>query len=199
MSKACKIIGLIVMLAGGLMILSSLILLIFTSIIDSEASAFCEHVVVELNQEIEQISSEVELEQVLIPSQTQSIEISGEIYVGVLSIPDLGLELPIQEELTYANMKNTPCVYSGSVIFGDLIIGAHNYSSHFGNIYQLKTGSKIYFTDISGVVTEYLVVDSEIVYETEVEYLENHGEWDLTLFTCNVDNTERIIIRCIEI
>lgn len=66
-------------------------------------------------------------------SETPASSIERE-YLGVLTIPALGLELPVQTEWSKANLKVSPCRQCGSTAGGDLVIAAHNYKSHFGRL-----------------------------------------------------------------
>ena len=77
-------------------------------------------------------------------------EVEGISYVGVISIPALELELPVISSTTPANLQIAPCRYTGSAYLDDLVIGAHNYSTHFGRIKDLSYGDCITFTDMDG-------------------------------------------------
>jgi sortase A len=124
------------------------------------------------------------------------IEIDGSIYAGILSIPGLSVELPVYDELSYDNLKNSPCRYKGSVKKGNIIIAAHNYSSHFGGIPQMITGDVICFTDAAGYVREYSVIQTETMNGNDVAAMENGSEeWDLTIFTCSISGVNRIAVR----
>ena len=70
-------------------------------------------------------------------SETPASSIERE-YLGVLTIPALGLELPVQTEWSKANLKVSPCRQCGSTAGGDLVIAAHNYKSHFGRLSSLS-------------------------------------------------------------
>ena len=54
--------------------------------------------------------------------------------IGTLKIPALHLELPVLSEWSYPLLRKAPCRYAGSAYKGNLVIAAHNYSSHFGQI-----------------------------------------------------------------
>ena len=73
-------------------------------------------------------------------------QIDGHSYVATLEIPDLDLTLPIMSQLTMPKLKIAPCRYEGTVYKQDLIIGAHNYDSHFGRLKTLSYGSQIWLT-----------------------------------------------------
>lgn len=122
--------------------------------------------------------------------------INGRDYIGVLYIDELGLELPVLSELTYPGLRKSPCRYKGSAYEGNLIIAAHNYKTHFGNIKSLTPGSVVRLVDIDDNEFRYVVQTMETLSGTAVEEMESGG-WDLSLFTCNYGGTARITIRCL--
>ena len=122
-------------------------------------------------------------------------EIDGVKYVGCLSIPELELNLPIALECSNKNLKISPCRYFGSSKSDNLVIAAHNYSSHFGSIKSLKTSDEVVFTDMDGLATRYAVTAVEVLNPTAVKDMTS-GEYDLTLFTCTYDGENRVTVRC---
>ena len=139
---------------------------------------------------------EVEIPDYLLnPDMEMPVEkIDGIDYIGVLRIPTLELELPIISEWSYQKLKIAPCRYSGSAYQDDLIIAAHNYNSHFGNLKNLREGDTATFTDMDGNVFTYEMVELEILQPTDIEGMES-GEWDLTLFTCTIGGSSRVTAR----
>ena len=132
---------------------------------------------------------------VLCPEMEMPLEtINGMDYIGVLQIPSLELELPIASEWNYPNLKTAPCRYSGSAYLNNMIICAHNYSSHFGKLKNLSEEDVATFTDMAGNVFIYKMVERETLNPTDIEEMED-GDWDLTLFTCTVGGKTRVTIR----
>lgn len=121
--------------------------------------------------------------------------VGGRPYIGVLSVPVLGLELPVIQEWNYQDLRVAPCRYVGSVYSGDLVIAAHNYISHFGNLKRLQTGDQIIFTDMEGNVFYYEVAVLETLEPTAVDEMTS-GDWDLSLFTCTIGGQLRVTVRC---
>ena len=128
-------------------------------------------------------------------SYMPTLVLDDKIYVAILSIPALDLELPVMNVLTTPNLKVAPCLYRGSIYQNDIIIGAHNFSSHFGNLKSLKIGDRVILTDMEGNEFSYQVTETEILEKTAIDEL-TAGEWDLTLFTCTYGGEQRVIIRC---
>lgn len=123
------------------------------------------------------------------------IEIDGYDYIGYLSIPSLGLELPVMADWSYPQLKIAPCRYAGSVDTDDLVIAAHNYSRHFGNIKNLSVKDVVYFTDMSGMVSSYEVAETDILPPAAVDEMTDSG-YALTLFTCTYGGGNRVTVRC---
>ena len=123
------------------------------------------------------------------------VVIDGYAYIGYLSIPSLGLELPVMSEWDYTRLKIAPCRYAGSVKTDNLVIAAHNYRRHFGPIKKLAIGDEVYFTDVDGIVFCYEVVEMVTLSPTAVEEM-SAGDYDLTLFTCTYGGQSRVTVRC---
>lgn len=127
------------------------------------------------------------------------VEIDGYYYIGTLSIPSLGLELPIMYEWSYPGLRIAPGRYSGAVSSGDLIICGHNYERHFGNLKYLESGAEIVFTDVTGNAFCYEVSEIVTLQPTAVDELlsQENGEWNLTLVTCTIGGQTRVTVRCV--
>ncbi len=133
-----------------------------------------------------------------VSSDMTVVEIDGYGYIGYLSIPALGLELPIMSEWDYSRLKMAPCRYTGSVKTGDLVICGHNYTEHFGSLKSLLPGDDVYFTDMDGEMMSFEVVTVEILKPTEISEMIESG-YDLTLFTCTYGGAKRVTVRCQEV
>lgn len=131
------------------------------------------------------------------PGMEMPVEmINGNAYIGVLELPTLGLELPVMSEWSYSKLKVAPCRYKGSAYSHNLIILAHNYSTHFGTLKDLGIGDPVTFTDADGNVFRYEVLELETLMPSAIEEMES-GDWDLTLFTCTVGGQSRVTVRCV--
>ena len=98
---------------------------------------------------------------------------------------------------SYPKLRIAPCRYAGSAYQGNLILSAHNYSSHFGQIGTLQAGDRVTFTDVDGNVFLYSVAKIQILQPGDVEEMLSGG-WALTLFTCTLGGRTRVTVRCEE-
>ena len=130
------------------------------------------------------------------PVQVMSVvEIDGYGYIGFLGIPSLELELPVMADWTYPQLQIAPCRYAGSTFTDDLVVMAHNYPKHFGQLRDMRAGDLVTFTDMDGQTTEYTVAALDVLSPTAVEDMTS-GDYDLTLFTCTYGGQSRIAVRC---
>ena len=123
------------------------------------------------------------------------ITANGRNCIGTLEIPAQSLNLSVMENWTYERLRYAPCRYSGSAYTGNLILCAHNYTSHFGGLASLEPGSQVQFTDGDGNVFRYEVTAMEILQPDQTEAMQQ-GDWDLTLFTCTLGGESRVTVRC---
>ena len=127
-----------------------------------------------------------------------SISVGSEAYVGILDIPALRLSLPVNEVWSMTKLRRTPCRYWGSAETGNLVIAAHNYKNHFANLSALINGDEVIFTSADGIRYEYVVKEITTVKPEESEKL-IFSEYELTLFTCTYDGTERVVVSCSQV
>ena len=115
--------------------------------------------------------------------------------LGILTLPELGLRLPVLADCTEELLRVAPCRFWGEPEEGGWIVAGHNYRDHFGSLSALEPGDEASFSPLSGEELCYRVAALETVGASDWEAL-SAGEWDLTLFTCNLDMTKRIAVRC---
>ena len=123
--------------------------------------------------------------------------IDGEKYIGVISIPSVGINLAVQADYSLEKLKNAPGRYSGDVIDGSIIICAHNYEGHFGSLKYAEEGDKAYFTDVRGLTYSYKITSSILVDGYDIEKMNKDDGWDMTLFTCTYSGRQRQTLRLV--
>ena len=191
------------MIIGLLFLTAALSIVVYNIQTSVEAAKSAENVLSQLEEVIEKEKpSEDTTEEPVVPDyilnpemNMPEKEIDGMKYIGTLSLPSLDLELPINSEWSYPGLKISPCRYSGSVYLNNMVIAAHNYIRHFGNIKNLAIGDRVIFTDMNGNRFFYTVADIEILSPYAVEEMMG-GEWDLSLFTCTVGGQARVTVHC---
>lgn len=197
------------LLLGSALMLAAVCLYVYDRLEDARAGAQATSVVSQLRQS-QSIAAVSETEQPAdsaesLPtedaesesesaSETPASSIERE-YLGVLTIPVLGLELPVQTEWSKANLKVSPCRQCGSVEGGDLVIAAHNYKSHFGRLGSLSEGDEVRFALQNGAEAVYAVERVATISPDEPEAL-REGGCPLVLYTCTPGGKARVAVYC---
>lgn len=119
----------------------------------------------------------------------------GYTLLGSISVPSVGIRLPVLDQWSEDMLKIAPCRYLGSLSGGDMVIMGHNYKSHFNPLHRIEVGAEVEFENTIGRVFRFRVAKIEYLHRTEGEKLPN-GEYPLTIFTCTPGGLERIIVRC---
>lgn len=127
--------------------------------------------------------------------EMQVLQIDGTDYLGLISIPSVGIETPVIGELTDPNLNLAPCLYSGSYLEDSMVVGGHNYAGHFSPLPQVAVGDTVSFQDVNGRRFDYQVAALETLKGDDVDRMLEEG-WDLTLFTCTYSGAERVTVRC---
>lgn len=120
-------------------------------------------------------------------------KVNGHEYIGTLSIPSLGLKVPVQRNWSYENLSVSPCRYSGSAYAGNLAIIAHTY--HFGKLSSLALDATVTFTDMENNVFRYVVREKNTISPNDANEIA-HSSYDLTLVTCTLSGTKRVAVYC---
>ena len=120
-------------------------------------------------------------------------KVNGHEYIGTLSIPSLGLKVPVQRNWSYENLSVSPCRYSGSAYSDNLTIIAHTY--HFGKLSSLALDATITFTDMENNVFRYVVREINTISPNDANEIAHSG-YELTLVTCTLSGTKRVAVYC---
>ena len=198
--------GTICILLGVALLLGALALFLRNTREDSMAGEAAEILLPQLIEQIETRAETVEkplAPAVDIPEELLTaediamteVEIDGYGYIGYLTVPDFGLELPVMGDWDYDRLKIAPCRYYGSTKSDDLVIMAHNYRRHFSPLSAITEGAPVVFTDMDGVVSVYEVVAIDFLSPDAVEEM-TAGTYDLVLFTCTYGGGSRLTICC---
>ena len=198
-------LGTILILLGALLLAGALGLLGYNQWDNGRAQKAAAQVLDQLETTLDEQENHLQL---LVPTQVDDTAremtvtaIDGWDYIGYLSIPSIGLALPVMSEWSYAGLKIAPGRYSGSTYADNMVVCAHNYAKHFSPIKWLAEGAQVYFTDMDGMRWSYEVSYVENLQPTQIEKMtektEDSDNWDLTLFTCTTGGRARCAVRCV--
>ncbi len=198
-----KRLGALCMIVGALLLLSALVLLVFNNAQSNRAQQSSEKVVSYLKDVIPDSDDQTALPHPepdisTAERQMDEVEVYDYNYIGYLSIPSQGLELPVMSQWDYSRLRIAPCRYSGSIADGNLVVIAHNYRSHFGHLDQLKPEDNVLFINTKGVVTTYQVASFDVVPPTSASEVVA-GDFDLALVTCTYSGKTRFVVYCDEV
>lgn len=119
--------------------------------------------------------------------------------IGVISVPEIKLELPIMYGLEADNLA----VGAGTMRpnqqmgLGNYALAGHytqSPTSLFGPLHEIETGMIVYVTDLTHTY-EYVVTSLETVPPSRVDVLDETIDPTITLVTCTFDATERLIVK----
>lgn len=181
-------LGIICFTLGTVLIITALSLLLWNNAENKKAEKAVKAVMPELQTAIINNSKDD-------VTDLLTAKVNDEEYIGYLTIPELSLELPVMKDFSYKRLKSVPCRFYGSVYTNDLVIAAHNYNRHFGNIDKLNIGSEIYFTDALGNTVRYAVAEIEVLAADDTDKMIN-SDYALSLFTCTYSGEKRVTVRC---
>lgn len=204
--------GLCCIILGTAMLIAALSLVFYNSQENKRSGEAADKVLSELKENIPEPSTEIYTEtasedgiyseydtepQTCVQDTTMMIDEHG--YIGIIAIPDLGLELPVMSDWSYPDLKISPCRYKGSVFSRDIVIAAHNYRSHFGRLSELSGGENIVFTAADGKVYNFEVSQITELDGRDIEGMDfgSSDSWDLTLFTCTLGGRSRVTVRAV--
>lgn len=191
--------GVICVLLGVVLLLAALGLYGYNRWEDAQAGAEAQTVVQDLQEKVveqtQSAASAPAIDYSSLDPELPVVELDGYEYVGTVSIPAIGIDLPVMSEWSYPRLKIAPCRQFGSSRTDDLVIAAHNYESHFGKLTSLTAGDSVIFTDMDGIVNEYVVNKVEVLDPHSVEEVEHSG-YALVLYTCTYGGKTRVTVFC---
>lgn len=146
----------------------------------------------------EQIEIQVEKKSRILPKKLKNFEI-----IGKIEIPKLKLEKYILSESSTKSLKVSVAKLCGPQInkIGNFCIAGHNYNKVFGKIKYLEKNDQIILTDVYGDSIVYQVYDNYKTSPKDVSCLNQNtqSERELTLITCTMGATKRVIIKAVEV
>ena len=135
--------------------------------------------------------------------ENDDYEINENDVIGKLTIPDILLKnAPIKEGTELSILSEAIGHFKSTSIYsGNVGLASHNSGGkgdYFKNLKNIKIGSEIYYQSQYGV-KRYIVVNKDIIEETDFTYLEDSDENKITLITCVAGQREkRLCVQAIE-
>lgn len=200
--------GNILIAIGLLLVAAALSLTVYNYWDDARAAQASTEIVNQLDEQADVPADETptgdDEQGVSADAQMPTKTVDGYEYIGELSIPALGVRLPVMAEWDYTRLRVSPCRYTGSYLTEDLVICGHNYPSHFRGLLSIDIGADVYLQTVAGESIHYVVANREIVQPTSIEQMvendrnsDSSYDWDLTLFTCTLGGQTRCAARCV--
>ena len=130
------------------------------------------------------------------PADTQLPEkqYMGYTLIGSITVPSVGIQLPVLNDWSDQMLKVAPCRYQGSISGGNMIVMGHNYKTHFAPLRKVTVGAEVVFCNTAGREFRYKVAAIETMHRNEGYRLAS--EYPLTIFTCTPGGINRFVVRC---
>ncbi len=130
-------------------------------------------------------------------------DIEGFKVIGKIDIPKINIEQYILDKTTTESLELGVTKVCGPEInkTGNLCIAGHNYGDTFGWISSLDVGDEVNITDTYNRNVTYKVYEIERVLPEDTSCLSQNtnGEREITLITCNLGASKRVIVKAIEL
>ena len=203
MKNKRRLVGNILMITGLILLLGAGGLFFFNMLenntFDEASRSLAEQVKSEMGIESadDPDSADIELQEIVREQETEikSRQIGDGMFDGILAIPSIDLEMPVYDTWNEDYLRRSVCRYYGSPYTDDFVIAGHNYRSGFGKLKTLKPGDEVYFTDMSGEISYYVVKQIEVLDGTDIDGMLSGG-WALSLYTCTYGGSARLTVRC---
>ncbi len=181
------------MIAGALLVLSSLAFVIITASLEKTAEKRIEEItsrMLSLMPEIRNAQSDDRVD-----VSMASLSIDGTDYCALLEIPRYGAALPVCTEWNKTSVRMTPCRYTGSIYDGSIIIGGSDARGQLDFVSDITEGDAVLLTDAQGYCYAYKVSSVETSDSASNEVL-SASDADLVLFAHSTYRGGYTIIKC---
>ena len=196
MKNKRNLIGNILLITGLVLLLGAGGLFLYNMLESNEHLEEAGKLTDKVKAEMSAIASEnADETEAVLPSELEPVVVEDGPYDGILAIPAIELEMAVYDTWNEDYLKKSVCRYYGSPYTSDMVIAGHNYRSGFGRLKRLAVGDEVFFTDMNGVVTRYVVAQTEVLDGTDISGMLSGG-WDLSLYTCTYGGNARFTVRC---
>ncbi len=123
------------------------------------------------------------------------LEIDGYDFAGVIEIPAYNSALPVYGGWDKGKISFFPCLYTGSIYDGSLIIGGSGNAGQFDFMNIITEGDYVFITDMTGSRYSYIVTAIEITKDVSAQKLTS-AEADLVIFARNTYSANYTVVGC---
>ena len=123
------------------------------------------------------------------------MELGGEDFAGIVEVPLYNRVLPLGSAWGKYRVTKHPCIYTGSMYDGSLVIGGSENPGQFDFMKQITGGDLITVTDMTGMRYSYLVSDVQKTKDVSYENLTSLDA-DLVLFARENYGTGYTLVLC---
>ena len=119
--------------------------------------------------------------------------------LGKIAVPSVRLCLPIVPGVSNASLSTGAGTLKkdDQMGVGNFALASHNmndYTTLFSPLLNVKVGAKMYVTNGDRVYV-YTVKTKRYIAPTEVQVIDNHQKSELTLITCSLDGSKRLLVQ----
>ena len=183
----------VLMIAGVLLILSSLAFAIINITLEKNAQKNATLIADRISTLIPEVKNAQMDDRV--DTRMASVSIDGADFCAIVEIPGLGIRLPVYSEWDPARVRMYPCRFTGSIYDGTLIIGGSDAKGQFDFVSAITEGDTLFITDMEGNCYLYEVDRIDLASSADTNTLTEHG-YSLVLFARNTYGSGYTVIRC---
>lgn len=119
--------------------------------------------------------------------------------IGWIAIPEVDMRLSILKGVSNTNLAAGAGTMKPDQVMGNgnYALAGHNRAGNqllFNPLHRVEEGMQIYLTDIDNIYI-YEIYSIEMVDPSRIDVIEDSGSDIITLVTCNVDGSRRLIVQ----
>lgn len=191
--------------SGGLIVAFGILFILFEPLTDWRINRLSSSIV-EQSQSTQSVSSTTEthydfeaVEELSFSSFVTLPNVNQMQAKGVLSMPEVDMELPILDGLSEENLLAGAGTMKEDQLPGEgnYALAGHNWHDRqtlFSALHRAEEGMSV-FLAVDGEVYEYVVTTIKMVAPSRIDVIDDQEHPMLTLVTCNHDGTERLIVQ----
>ena len=124
-----------------------------------------------------------------------TIEIDGVDFCAIVEVPARSVRLPVCAKYEGGPLSRFPCINTGSIYDGSLVISGNGYPGQFDFSKTISIGDSVFVTDMTGARYAYIVTWAEFKSKISNEYFASL-EADLILLVRNTYSLDYTVIQC---